>query len=303
MTTNEPVKSGNGPERKNRVLLSSGSLSGFGLDGVLAAAAATGFDGVELIVDEHEETVRPTVIRELCRRRGIPIPVVHSPFDFLNPPGWEKDETARVKRSVALAEEIGADSVVLHTPYYADREFRRWLEEDLLSFQETTRIVLLVENMPCYRKPFGRLGRFLGAPDLLERDRKGPWRLVPDSLLPRCFPLSEPERMARFPHIVLDTTHLGTGGLDPAEVFTRLGDRVKHIHLSNFDGREHLELRSGFLDLAGFLRRTAAESYSGGYCLELISERFPSREKEAVLALLRDNLAFIHAHARIEHRA
>jgi len=278
-------------------------LSGFGLDGILAAAATAGFDGVELIVDEHEETVRPLIIRELCRSRNIPIPVVHSPFDFLNPPGWEKDEVSRVKRSVALAEEIGADSVVLHTPYYADRVFRRWLEEDLAALQGTTRIMLLVENMPCYRKPFGRLGRFLGASDLLERDRKGPWRLIPEFLLPRCFPLSDPERMARFPHIVLDTTHLGTGGLDPAEVFTRLGERVRHIHLSNFDGREHLELRSGCLDLAEFLRRTATESYPGGYCLELVSERFPSRNPDSIPALLRDNLAFIREHARIEHGA
>lgn len=278
-------------------------MSGFGLDGVLAAAAAAGFDGVELIVDESEETVRAEVIRKLIRRRNVPIPVVHSPFDFLNPPGWERDEASRVKRSVALAEEIGADAVVLHTPYYADRVFRRWLEEDLASLQETTRIVLLVENMPCYRKPFGRLGRFLGAADLAERDRKGPWRLLPDLLLPRCFPLSDPERMARFPHIVLDTTHLGTGGLDPAEVFTRLGERVRHIHLSNFDGREHLELRSGWLDLAEFLHRTAEESYRGGYCLELVSERFPSRTPGAIPALLRDNLAFIREHARIEHGA
>ncbi len=279
----------------NQVILSSGSLRNYGLDRVFEIAARCGYDGVELIVDERTDSVHGDYLQNLSERYSIPVPVVHAPFAFLDPPGWEKEELDRLVRSVKLAEEIGAEAVVLHTPFYTDRAFRRWLEEDLAGFQEKNTVTILVENMPCYRKVAGRLGKLFSLPDLAERDRRGIWQLVPDFLLPACFPLSGLEEMDRFPHIILDTTHLGTAGIDPIVAFDRFRDRIGHIHLSNYDGREHLEIRTGFLDLAAFLRHTARSGYRGGYCLEIMPEYFESHDADATLRLLSENLAFIRA--------
>ncbi len=115
----------------NQIILSSGSLSNYGMDRVFEIAARCGFNGVELIVDERTDTIHPGYLRELIERHNQPVPVVHAPFNFLSPPGWERDEVSRAKRSVGLAEEISAASVVLHTPFYTDRLYLRWLEEDL----------------------------------------------------------------------------------------------------------------------------------------------------------------------------
>ncbi len=277
----------------NQVLLSSGSLRNYGLNRVFEAAAACGYDGVELIVDEHTDSVHAGYIRQLIERYSLPVPVVHAPFNFLDPPGWEKDELSRLIRSVRLAGEVQAGAVVLHTPFYTDRTFRRWLEEDLAEFQEGQAVTILVENMPCYRKPGGRLGKLFALPDLAERNRRGIWKLLPDFLLPACFPLSGLEQMEQFPHIILDTTHLGTAGIDPIAAFNRFQSRIGHIHLSNYDGREHLEIRTGFLDLAAFLRHTVRAGYRGGYCLEIMPEYFDSHDREYTLRLLSENLAFI----------
>lgn len=280
----------------DQVLLSSGSLCNYGLNRIFEIAALCGYDGVELIIDEHTDTVHVDYLQKLIERHSLPIPVVHAPFNFLNPPGWEKDELSRLVRSVHLAEQIQARSVVLHTPFYTDPAFRRWLEEDLTEFQKRNTITILVENMPCYRKVGGRIGKLFSIPDLAERNRRGIWKLVPDCLLPACFPLCGLEQMDQFPHIILDTTHLGTAGIDPILAFDRFRHQVRHIHLSNYDGREHLELRTGFLDLAAFLRHTARAGYRGGYCLELMPEHFDSHDRDYTLQLLADNLAFIRRH-------
>lgn len=281
----------------NRVLLSSGSLRNYGLDRVFELAARCGFDGVELIVDERTDSVHEDYLRRLAKRHSVPVPVVHAPFAFLDPPGWEKEELPRLVRSLRLAEEIGAQAVVLHTPFYTDRAFRRWLQEDLENFQQKTAITILVENMPCYRRVGGRLGKRLGIGDLAERNFRGFWKLLPGFLLPPCFPLSDLDELDRFPNIILDTTHLGTAGIDPGGAFDRFREKIGHIHLSNYDGREHLELRTGWLDLAGFLRHVSAAGYRGGYCLEIMPEYFSSHDGDYTLRLLADNLAFIRRHA------
>lgn len=278
---------------QNQVLLSSGSLRNYGLDRVFEIAAGCGYDGVELIVDERADSVHGNYLRGLSDRYSLPVPVVHAPFAFLDPPGWEKDELARLIRSIRLAGEIGSRAVVLHTPFYTDRTFRRWLEEDLAEFQKENTVTILVENMPCYRKVGGRLGKLFSIPDLADRKIRGPWKLVPEFFLPRCFPLSRLDLMDQFPRIILDTTHLGTGGIDPVAAFDRWRWKVGHIHISNFDGREHLELRTGLLDLEGFLRHVSRSGYRGDYCLEIMPDYFPSEDEEKTRRLLADNLAFI----------
>ncbi len=281
---------------KNQIILSSGSIRNYGMDRVFEIAARCGFDGVEMIVDERTDTVHAGYLRKLIERHNQPVPVVHAPFNFLDPPGWEKDEMSRAKRSVELAQEIGAASVVLHTPFYTDRLFLRWLEDDLADYQKTTDIILLVENMPCYRKPGGRLGKWLNISDVQEWNRKKFWSLVPSVINPLCFPLCDLKKLEQFPHIILDTTHLGTGGFDPITVFDHFKDKVEHIHLSNFDGREHLELRTGKIDMGAFLRHVTNTGYTGGFCLEIMPEYFPSDNEEMTVELLTENLDFIREH-------
>ena len=278
---------------KNPVLLSSGSLRNYGLDRIFEVARSVGFDGIEVIVDGCADAGNSPYLRKLTDRYDLPVEAIHAPFNFIDPPGWEKDEVSRLKRSVRLAEETGASTVILHTPFFTERSYRRWLEEELDAYQETTGVVLVVENMPHYRKLGGRLGVWLNGPSLQEGRRKKAWRFLPDFLNPACFPLSDPAELLRFPNLILDTTHLATGGLDPLAVYDELGGRVVHIHLSNFDGREHLELRKGVLDIPRFIAHVCSQGFSGKFCLEIMPEYFPSEDEEFTVGMLRENLKLI----------
>ena len=76
------------------------------------------------------------------------------------------------------------------------------------------------------------------------------------------------DAMLRFQHIAMDTTHLGTWGLDPTEMYNRWKPKVRHVHLSNFDGREHRQPENGRLDLKRLIHCMSADGYKGFIVLE-----------------------------------
>jgi sugar phosphate isomerase/epimerase len=99
--------------------------------------------------------------------------------------------------------------------------------------------------------------------------------------------------ITRFPHITLDTTHLGTWGLDPVEAYSSWGQRVKHVHLSNFDGSEHRRPEDGSLRLDALLARIAADGYGYSISLELHPDALEAGAPDSrVVELLRGSLHY-----------
>ena len=144
------------PEECARMLLLSiGSLRFFGLDRVFMLAKDLGFDGVEVIVDDRWDTADPGYLRTLSARYSLPIPSLHSPFSFIPTPAWGTDPVERMRRSVALAEEIGSEVLVIHLAFFADARYAAWVRDELPRWQEKTAVKLAVENMPHAFKMLG----------------------------------------------------------------------------------------------------------------------------------------------------
>lgn len=268
-----------------RFLFSTGSLYSYGIERCFAFAAAAGFDGLEVIVDQRWGTRQAAYLKALSERYGLSVGAVHSPF-WIGIAGWPTDEPGRIQGSVRLAEAIGAEVVVHHLParvgflmmFVGKRRlrlpipllgresgYRRWLDEGYEALQAETDVILCIENMPAYR----RVGRR--------------WNL---------YYWNDPEAMGRFANVTMDTTHLGTWGLEPVEVYERLAGRVRHVHLSNFDGREHRRPETGELQLDRLLQRLAAGGYEGAVSLELQSDALGAGEPdEAVIRRMATSLA------------
>jgi sugar phosphate isomerase/epimerase len=102
--------------------------------------------------------------------------------------------------------------------------------------------------------------------------------------------------MSRFSHLTLDTTHLGTWGLNPVEIYELLKGRVVHIHLSNFDGRDHRSPVDGHLPLATFLRRLAQDDYSGAISVECAPDALQAEDEGRCKLELARALAFCREH-------
>ena len=243
-------------------IFSTGSLYTYGTERCFELARDAGFDGVEVLVDMRYDTRQPDFLRRLMDRYQLPIKAVHSPFvPFV--PNWPNDDPGRIAEAVKVAEAVHARVVVHHLPMrrgwvathigrrrrvfrfpYPDRDagYRRWLLEGYAELQASTDVALCIENMPARR--------WLG------RDRN-------------LFQWNSPEEIVRFPSLTLDTTHLGTWGLEPADIYPRLNGQVRHVHLSNFNGREHRRPEDGRLHLGRLIDQLVADKYKGVVCLEL----------------------------------
>lgn len=271
-------------------IFSTGSLYTYGIDRCFALAAEAGFDGIELMVDQRWDTRQPHYLLNLVAQFEQPVRAVHSPFRPV--PGWPADEVGRINEAVKLAETLEARVVIHHLPLRADwvwvkigrvrwplplplplaREqgaYRRWLLGDYFAMQAQTKVQLCIENMPARRA----LGRAWNAHQ---------WNRVAE--------------MARFAALTLDTTHLGTWGLDPSAVYAQLKGRVRHVHLSNFDGREHRLPEKGHLALDRLLGHMAGDGYEGVVTLELHPDAVGAGQPDGqIVARLRESLAHCRA--------
>ena len=277
------------------ITLSSGSLYSYGTVRVFELVSQAGYDGIEVLIDYRWDTLQPAYLRRLSADYGLPIAVVHSPF-IARVPDWPNDQLGRLRRTVALAQEVGASTVVTHLPFrihaftgqwHGHRSRRFFLPVPLplrapyyhflrngqvAELEAETGITIGVENMPSKQLLGMRFSRY--------------W-------------FNTPTALSRFPHLTLDTTHLGTWGLDPLAVYEQLRERVVHVHLSNYDGREHRSPPDGQLPLADFLRCLARDGYQGAITVETNPEALNAGDEVKCLAALRRALDFCREHYNV----
>ena len=110
------------------------------------------------------------------------------------------------------------------------------------------------------------------------------------------YSLNDLDVLAGLPHITLDTTHLGTWGLDPLAVYEQLQARITHVHLSNSDGKEHQLPEHGRLPLGALLRRLSQAGYQGAVSLEFNPNLLQADDEKQVGAHLRRTLRFCRHH-------
>jgi sugar phosphate isomerase/epimerase len=264
-----------------RFALSTGSLYTYGLDRVFALAVEVGFDGIEVLVDPRFDTCQPIYLRRLMGRYSLPILSVHAPFHLKRLAAWPHTQPESIAATAEIARAVGAEIIIAHLPYFTERAYGHWLRNDLRAWQRAhPNPVVAVENMP------------------LKWIRW--WPIVPLDL----WRMNRLEEWGAFPHLTLDTTHLGTKGLDPLMVYQRLRERVVHVHLSNArrEGRrvrEHLRLEDGFLQLDALLKRLAQDGYDGIATVELEPESLEAEDEEKVRFHLRQQMAFCRQHGGV----
>ena len=273
------------------IALSTGSLYTYGIARAFELAAETGFDAVEVLVDHRWDSRQPSYLQRLSQQTGLPIVAIHSPF-VPRVPGWPNDPRGRLRESTVLAREVGAGVVVTHLPLRIrgarveffgfqagslllpiflpnDRGYRRFLLNGLAQFEDAEGVHIGVENMPAKRL----LGRRVSI-----------------------FDLNDPEILASLPHLTLDTTHLGTWGWDPLATYERLKTRIVHVHLSNYNGREHRLPEDGHLPIRELLHRLYQDGYAGAVSLEFGPDVLQAEDETQVIKHLRQALHFCREH-------
>ena len=226
------------------VTLSTGSLYTYGLARTFELMQGSAFDGVEIIIDGRWDTRQVEYIKGLAVQCDIPVHSIHAPFQTISEMGADYPST--LKATIALAEEVGARTVVIHPISRGTPDLAEWLQQNLANLQAQTPVLLTVENLP--RKLIKRLG-------ILQRDFHDFW---------------EPDAMRPFAALTMDTTHFGVSKINILDAWQQLSATVQHIHLSDeYNGREHLFPGEGTLPLGDFLGILGRSDFAGIVVVEL----------------------------------
>lgn len=247
------------------VIFSTGSLYPFGLERVYGWISETGFDGVEIMMDERWDTHQEDYLKGLVEKYNIPILALHPP---LRRGAWGLGPEETLVRVARLARKMEVTVVVAHPPP-PGRPLERWKAGPLREAREQG-VTIAVENMP-------------------RSEAGGVFRVRRRS----CY---LPEHLAGVGEVTLDTSHAGASKVDILRAHSVLAAQLRHVHLSDSNleaGRdEHRLPGRGRLPLKPLLAALAASGYPGAVSLELKPWPLGTPEPETILERMRAGLAF-----------
>ncbi len=254
-----------------RVTLSTASVYPEGCASAFATAARLGYDGVEVMVWTDPLTREAGALRRLAEHHGVPVLSVHAPTLLVTQRVWGTDPWQKVDRSVGLAQELGADTVVLHPPFRWQREYARGFTDGVALRERDSGTRLAVENMYPWRAA--------------SRSREV------EAYLPHWDPVPQ-----AYDHVTVDLSHTAAAGSDAMEMVRRLGSRLTHLHLADGSGAprdEHLVPGRGTQPCGEVLETLAGAGYSGNVVVEVSTRRADPLQRELDLA---EALAFARLH-------
>jgi len=218
-------------------------------------AARLGFDAVEVMVSIDPVSQDIHRVRHLSDYHEMPVCAVHAPCLLITQRVWGTEPWGKLEQSAEMAHEVGADVVVVHPPFRWQRDYARDFVDGIAELEERTGVVFAVENMY-------------------------PWRASKREMQVYS-PGWNPAEQA-YANTTLDLSHTATSMSNPVEMAIALGDRLRHIHMTDGTGSakdEHLVPGRGSQPCAQLLEHLANQAFTGHIVLEINTRRAGSREQ------------------------
>lgn len=273
-----------------KVGLSTASVYPLRTEAAFEYAARLGYDGVELMVWAESVSQDIDAIEKLSHRYDMPVLSVHAPCLLISQRVWGANPIPKLERSVRAAEQLGAQTVVVHPPFRWQRRYAEGFAEQVLELEASSDVMVAVENM----FPF-RTDRFFGSGrPSIERMRKrgGSPGAAISAFAPSYDPLDGDHA-----HYTLDLSHSATAGTDAIDMAQRMGEGLVHLHLCDGSGAatdEHLVPGRGSQPAAEICQMLAATDFTGHVILEVTtSQARTSAEREQLLV---ESLEFAREH-------
>lgn len=271
-----------------KVGLSTASVYPLRTEAAFEYAQRLGYDGVELMVWSESVSQDIGAIKKLSRRFSMPVLAVHAPCLLISQRVWGPDPILKLERSVRAAEELGAQTVVVHPPFRWQRRYADGFTDQVSALEASSGVALAVENM----FPF-RADRFFRPDRSRERMRRrggGPGPAI-SAFAPSHNPLD-----GGHAHYTLDLSHAATAGTDAIALAQRMGSGLVHLHLCDGSGvpvDEHLVPGRGTQPVVQVCQLLAGSGFTGHVVLEVSTSGARSaQERETMLT---ESLRFARA--------
>jgi sugar phosphate isomerase/epimerase len=197
---------------------------------------------------------------------------VHAPCLLITQRVWGTDPWVKLVRAREVAEELDAETVVVHPPFRWQRDYARDFVRGIHRMANETDVRFAVENMFPLRAGNREITPY--TPD---------WDVVNEE----------------YRHFTLDLSHTSVSRSDALQMHAAMEGRLAHVHIADGSGLnrdEHLVPGRGDQPCAELLERLAATGFEGVIVVEVNTRRVEGRaEREAdlaeALAFTRLNLA------------
>ncbi|MEZ5096216.1 MAG: sugar phosphate isomerase/epimerase [Nocardioides sp.] len=238
-------------------------------------AARLGYDSVEVMVGIDALSQQTAAVKQLAEHHEIPVSAVHAPCLLWTQRVWGTEPWGKLERSAEMALAVGADVVVVHPPFRWQREYAAGFVDGIAALEASTGVAFAVENMYPWRATSRR------------RMDRGM-----EMYLPGWDPSTE-----AYANTTIDLSHAAIAKSDPVAMAERLGDALRHVHLTDGTGSakdEHLVPGRGAMDAEGFLRHLSERDFTGQIVVEINTRRAATpADRERDLA---ESLAFAREH-------
>ena len=234
-------------------------------------AAQLGYDAVEVMVGIDALSQQIAAIKQLSDHHGIPVCAVHAPCLLITQRVWGTDPWGKLERSAEMAATVGADVVVVHPPFRWQRDYAREFVQGIEGLEQSTGVAFAVENMY-------------------------PWRASTKRGMEVYLPGWDPSEET-YANATIDLSHSAVAHSDPVEMARRLGDRLRHIHLTDGTGSakdEHLVPGRGTQPAAALLSHLADAGFAGHIVVEINTRKAGNIEQRR--ADLAESLQFVREH-------
>jgi sugar phosphate isomerase/epimerase len=230
-----------------------------------------GYDAVEVMVGIDLVSQSIEKVRSLRDYHQVPVCAVHAPCLLITQRVWGTDPWSKLERSAEMAAALDADVVVVHPPFRWQREYAAGFVEGIAELEGRTGIAFAVENMY-------------------------PWRATSRREMKVYQPGWDPSDES-YANTTIDLSHAATAHSDPVAMAERLGDRLRHVHMTDGSGSakdEHLVPGRGSQPCGRFLELLASRGFEGHVVVEINTRKAGTREARE--ADLLESLAFSRLH-------
>ena len=250
-----------------RIGMSTSCVFPLPLEEAFRLARLAGFDGIEIMVTGDRATQDAATLRALSRSSGMPILSVHAPVLLATQFVWGVSPATKLERSSALAQAVGATTVVVHPPFRFQSRYARVFERTADDLGERYGVDIAVENMFSWTLGGREMRAYSPSPSPTDLDVRA---------------------------MTLDFSHAALAGRDALELALAMSSRLRHVHLCDglggtlFD--EHLVPGRGSQPVAEVLGYLAKTKWSGSVVAEVHTHK--ARTTQDRLSILGETLGF-----------
>jgi sugar phosphate isomerase/epimerase len=257
-----------------RIALSTASVYPESTAHAFGWAASLGYDAVEVMVGIDALSQQTSAVRQLSEHHEMPVCAIHAPCLLFTQRVWGTDPWGKLERSAEMAAAVGAEVVVVHPPFRWQKEYAAGFVDGIAALESSTGLAFAVENMYPWRAS----------------SRRGM-----EMYLPGWDPSAED-----YANATIDLSHAAIARSDVVEMAQRLGEGLRHVHLTDGTGSakdEHLVPGRGVMGADRFLQHVAGSGFGGDVVLEINTRRCSTREERETDLV--ESLAFAREHYRV----